>query len=54
MNANQVWDYLLDNGIVTEETLQIITSINGYTVKTLLDVLYAKTGYRTIEQLQEA
>jgi len=54
MNVNQLWDYLLDNGIVTEETLQVVTSINGYTVETLLDVLYAKTGYRTVEQLQEA
>lgn len=54
MNANQLWDYLLDNGIVTEETLQVVTSINGYTVETLLDVLYTKTGYRTVEQLQEA
>jgi hypothetical protein len=38
---------------VSEQTLQIITSINGYTVDTLNDVLYAHMGYRSIDQIDE-
>ena len=53
MNTSELWDYLIDNNIATEETLSIITNINGYTVDTLNDVLYSVTGYRTLEQYLE-
>ena len=46
----ELWDTLVDNGLATEQTLQVITSINGYTLETLNDVLYAITGCRCIEQ----
>jgi len=48
---NEVWDYIIDSGIATEETLQVITNINGYSEETLNDVIYCVTGYRNIEQL---
>ncbi len=51
--VNEAWDYLISNGIVSEETLQVITNINGYSEETLNDVLYAVTGYRSIEQLED-
>lgn len=51
MTIGEVWDRLLDLG-VSEQTLQIITSINGYSKETLLDVLYAHTGYRNFEQME--
>lgn len=50
----EIWDYLVENGIVSEETLRIITSINGYNITTLNDVLYTTTGYRDINQLIES
>ncbi len=56
MTTTQVdnfWDYLIDNGIASEDTLQVITSINGYNIDTLNDVLYATTGYRSLEQIEE-
>ena len=49
---DNMWDYLLDNGIVSEETLKVITSINGYNIATLNDVLYATTGYRDLDQIE--
>ncbi len=52
MDTNKAWDTLLNLG-VSEQTLQIVTSINGYTLDTLQDVLYAHTGYRTFEQIDE-
>lgn len=47
-----IWDYLIENEIATEETLKIITAINGYSIETLNDVIYATTGYRDLEQLE--
>ena len=50
---SNLWVYLLDNGIVSEETLQVVANINGYSLNTLEDVLYATTGYHSLEQVQE-
>lgn len=44
------WDTLLEMG-VSKQTLNIVTSINGYTLETLENVLYAHTGYQSFEQL---
>ena len=49
-----MWDYIIENNIATEKTLNIITSINGYNTETLNDVIYSVTGYRNIEQLEKA
>lgn len=38
---------------VSEESLQLVISINGYKMETLLDILFATTGYRNFEQLKE-
>lgn len=50
MEKNKAWDLLIEQG-VSEQTLQIVTSINGYSLDTLEDVLYAHTGYRSFDQL---
>lgn len=47
---NKLWDFLIDANIVSEETLKLITCINGYSEGTLNDVLFAATGYRNVEQ----
>lgn len=47
----QVWDLLSQYGIATSKELQLVTTINGYNIDTLEDVLYARTGLRSIEQL---
>lgn len=52
MDKNEMWDKLLELG-VSEQTLQIVTDINGYSEETLLDILFAATGYRNFEQLEE-
>lgn len=50
MTIADMWNKLLDMG-VSEETLNIVTSINGYSEETLCDVLYAYAGYHLFEQL---
>ena len=51
MDINTMWEKLEEMG-VSEQTLQIVTSINGYTKETMLDILYAFTGYRDFEQME--
>ena len=48
-----VWDLIILYGIATQEELILITSINGYNIKALNDVIYARTGYHDIEQYEE-
>ena len=47
----QVWDLLSQYDIATEKELQLVTTINGYNIDSLNDILYARTGLRSIEQL---
>ena len=49
---NEMWGWLVDMGIATDEELQLITDINGYSIDTLEDVLYSRTGYRSREQME--
>lgn len=53
MTVEDMWDMLVNAGVVSEETLQVVTSINGYSEDTLCDVLYAVEGYHDFEQWAE-
>lgn len=53
MNLEEYYNYLIDYELVSGETLDIITSINGYNEETLNDILYCVSGYRDIEQYLE-
>lgn len=53
MDKSNLWDYIVSNGIATEKELILITGINGYNVETLNDVIFQRTGYRTVEQIKE-
>lgn len=46
MTIENAWDALMELG-VSEQTLQIITDINGYSLETLEDVLFAHAGERS-------
>ena len=49
--TDAMWDILVDLG-VSEDTLRIVTAINGYNEQTMQDVLYAHAGYRSFDQLE--
>ena len=53
MNNDQIWDFLVESQIATEEELRLVTSINGMNEDSLNAVLYCRTAYRSVEQLQE-
>ena len=52
MNKEQMWDYL-KNSIATEDEMRLVTNINGYSEETMLSILYARTGYRAFEQMED-
>jgi len=52
--VDDLWSYLADNELFTEAELQLITNINGYTIDTLNDCIYARFGYRSLDQMLES
>ena len=52
LDEQYIWDKLINYGIATEEELNLATNLCGYSLKTLDDVLYIKTGYRNIRQYE--
>lgn len=52
MTLAQAWDTLIDMG-VSEETLRVVTNINGYSLDTLQNVLYSVAGYEDFDQLED-
>lgn len=52
-NVNEIWNMIVEYGIATDEELQLLTCINGYTEEALNDVIYVRTGFHDIEQFLE-
>ena len=51
---SRMWDTLMEEYGVSEETLHIVTDVAGYSERTLLDVLYSVAGEREFSwQLDE-
>ena len=50
MTNDEFFDFLVEYGIATEDEIRLVTDINGYNEETLNDILYARTGNRSIEQ----
>ena len=48
-----IWDYLVENEIATKDEIALVTSINGYNEDALNDILFCRTGYRSVEQITE-
>lgn len=53
-NFNELFDSLIDMGFFTEDELVLVTNINGSTIDTLNDCIYARYGYRSFEQMVDA
>ncbi len=50
---NELWDYITECNIATENEICLVTSINGTNLDTLKDILYSRTGYRSLEQIKD-
>lgn len=41
---------IIDYGIATDEEIELVTSLNGYTEETLDDIVCARTGYDDLNE----
>lgn len=48
---NLLYDYYVVSDLFTQEELDLITDINGWHVEIFNDVLFARYGYRDLEQM---
>lgn len=48
MNMDDYSDKLLEYGIATAGEIDLVTRINGWSYEALEDILYARTGYRSL------
>ena len=49
MSTEEKYDFLINNGIVSENALNLVTMIDGFNDKTLDDALYCLTGEHSFE-----
>ena len=50
-NFNGLYDLIVDYTIATPEEIALVININRQSTETLLDIVYARTGLRSLEQL---
>ena len=43
--------WLIDTMTATEDEIDLIYSINGRTLESVEDILYSRTGYRSLDQI---
>ena len=49
----EIWNYLVEHEIATEEEIQLVTSINGYSEEVLNNILFVRAGLRDFDQAQK-
>ena len=47
---DEIYDYLVDYNVATEDEICLLFNINGRSIDTLNSILYARTGLRSFEQ----
>lgn len=54
MTKDELFERIAEDGIATESEIDLVTNIAGYSIETLNQIIYARTGYRDIEQYEES
>ena len=50
--VNELYEKLIDGEYFTASELDLITCINGYSIDTLNDCIYARYGFRDYDQMK--
>ena len=48
---DHVCDWLIERGIVSDESITLVCNINGYTLETINNIIFASTGCADFGQL---
>ena len=51
MEENLIYNFIMDNDLVTQEALDLATACGGYNVETLNYIIYYCTAYHDIKQV---
>lgn len=51
--VNRLRNFIIDNEIATEDETILVEKINGSSLETLGDIIYARTGLHSVEQLED-
>jgi len=49
MTYEEKYNYLVENDIATDDEIDLVVKINGYTEEQLDNILFVRTGYRSFE-----
>lgn len=49
---DRIWDFLVDNAICTDEEIGLAVALCGKNVQTMERVLFIRTGYRSLDQIE--
>ena len=52
-DVDYLYQALIDDEYFTEEELQLVTDVAGYSLGTLNDCIYSRYGYQDFEQLYD-
>ena len=53
MTLEEMYNYLVDTSIATEDEIALVTAILGENTETYEDILFARTGYRYFDQIMD-
>lgn len=55
MNSTEskIYDFIVENCIATDAEIQLVTNINGWSVESLNDIIFCRTGYHDAEQCHD-
>ena len=53
LNTEQIYDFIIENELATQETLDHCGCVAGFNEDTLNRIIYATTGFHDVEQLYE-
>ncbi len=51
LTVNQLWYLLVLLELFTDDELKLLINRNGYSIETLNNAIYARYGYRDLEQM---
>lgn len=49
---SDLYDWIIEEGIASEETLQVVINLLGRKIEVLNDIIEVQTGYRSREQYE--
>lgn len=50
---DMLYDFIVENKIASEEETILVIDICGWSEETLMDIIFARTGLRSIEQCKD-